>query len=265
MIGVIKIRLIIDADLRLFLLEIQKRKAILPDDLSDPVGPAENHLHSGIVLLKQMRRADKKNLRLRVFLHTVRQEASERLFVGRIQFLRRLTLFIIRNQLPCRNLSGQCLKAPKRQNAVIVRSEMKIVLNRGSSAADSSRLVGMISIKRNQEPKRFPVSSGLLQIRPDRLKTGPGKQRQMQGHPLHCRLIHVILFLLRGAVKSTIDLDHHHIGILKPHGLIQLRAPYLNRISVDGKRIARNSIVLICQTGAIGTADITCSDQHNVQ
>ena len=87
----------------------------------------------------------------------------------------------------------------------------------------------------------------------------------MQGHPLHCRLIHVILFLLRGAVKGTIDLDHHHIRVLKPHGLIQLCAPYLNRISIDGKRIARNSIVLICQPGAIGTADITCSDQHNVQ
>ena len=265
MIGVIKIRLIIDADLRLFLLEIQEWKAILLNDLPDPVGPAENHLHSGIVLLKQMRRADKENIRLRVFLRTVRQEASQRLFVGRIQLLRRITLFIIRNQRSCGNLPGQCFKAPKRQNAVIVRSEMKIVPDRGSSAPDSARLIGMIRIKRNQEPKRFPVSSGFLQIRPDHMKTGPGKQRQMQGHPLHCRLVHVILFLLRCAVESAIDLNHHHIGVLKPHGLIQLRTPYLNRISVDGKRIARNSIVLICQPGAVRTADITCSDQHNVQ
>ncbi len=87
----------------------------------------------------------------------------------------------------------------------------------------------------------------------------------MQRHALHRRLVHVVILLLRGAVKGTVHLDHNHVRILAGHCFIELCLPHLHRIAVDGKGIARDAVVPVRKPRGIGTADITGTDQHHVQ
>jgi hypothetical protein len=264
MIGVIEIGLQ-NTDFILELFKIHKGKIILINDLRNSIRAPANQLHSLIVLLEQMRRADEDDIHIRILLAAIGKKAAECLLIKWIQISSFIKLFNVRGQLAQLHPSCDGLKAAERGNALVVRTKVEVIPDGSHSPLNAAGLIGMILIEGNEETKCTAPIAGIFQIGGDKFCAGRGEKRQMKRHALHRSLIHVIFILIRGTVQSPVYLDHHSIRILPAHGLVQLSLPYLYGISVDGERITGDAVFLISQTAAVGTADIAGSDQDNIQ